>query len=59
METKVQYISTILKGLLEAENLYIGVNSKTEKFFFVNRDEFHKGVGKVYKVKMNEINISK
>lgn len=58
-QDKVGIVSEVLKGSLESFNLYIAVDTKTEEFIFVDRDSYHRGTGKVARVKMNQINCVK
>ena len=57
-QAKVGLVAEVLKSSLESFNLYIAIDPKTEEFIFIDRDAFdNKGLCKVGRVKMNQINI--
>ena len=59
MESAVEIICTLLKGLLEQYGLYIAVDVKTKEFVFIERESFDRGDsrGRTARVSMEQINI--
>lgn len=57
MESAVEIICTLLKGLLEQYGLYIAVDKKTKEFVFIERESWDKGKGRTARVSMEQINV--
>lgn len=57
MESAVEIICTLLKGLLEQYGLYIAVDVKTKEFVFIERESWDKGKGRTARVSMDQINV--